>query len=86
MSSTSSRLAVEPTVTAFSLYFGGPRNGERMSERLDGQVTLVTGAASGIGKAIARRFCVLNNAGIRGVVGSRTDDLTAGYRRCLVGC
>jgi NAD(P)-dependent dehydrogenase (short-subunit alcohol dehydrogenase family) len=57
-----------------------------MSERLDGQVTLVTGAASGIGKAIARRFCVLNNAGIRGVVGSRTDDLTAGYRRCLVGC
>jgi NAD(P)-dependent dehydrogenase (short-subunit alcohol dehydrogenase family) len=27
-----------------------------MSERLDGQVTLVTGAASGIGKGIARRF------------------------------
>jgi NAD(P)-dependent dehydrogenase (short-subunit alcohol dehydrogenase family) len=27
-----------------------------MSERLDGQVTLVAGAASGIGKGIARRF------------------------------
>ena len=27
-----------------------------MSERLDGQVTLVTGAASGIGRGIARRF------------------------------
>ncbi len=57
-----------------------------MSERLDGQVTLVTGAASGIGKAIACRFCVVNNAGILGAVGSRADDLTAGYRRCLVGC
>jgi NAD(P)-dependent dehydrogenase (short-subunit alcohol dehydrogenase family) len=143
MSSTSSRLAVEPTVTAFSLYFGGPRNGERMSERLDGQVTLVAGAASGIGEGIARRFvaeggccavvdirdepglgfarelgpevtayphtevaveddvaepidlaverfgrldCVINNAGILDAVGSRTDDLTAGYRLCLVGC
>jgi len=77
---------VEPTVTAFSLYFGGPRNGERMSERLDGQVTLVAGAASGIGEGIARRFCVVNNAGILGAVGSRAADLTAGYRRCLVGC
>jgi NAD(P)-dependent dehydrogenase (short-subunit alcohol dehydrogenase family) len=57
-----------------------------MSERLDGQVTLVTGAASGIRKEIARRFCVVNNAGILGAVGSRADDLTAGYRRCLVGC
>lgn len=27
-----------------------------MSDRLDGQVTLVTGAASGIGKGIVRRF------------------------------
>ena len=27
-----------------------------MSERLDGQVTLATGAASGMGKGIARRF------------------------------
>lgn len=27
-----------------------------MGDRLDGQVTLVTGAASGIGKGIARRF------------------------------
>jgi hypothetical protein len=85
MSSTSSRLVVEPTVTAFSLYFGGPRNGERMSERLDGLVTLVT-EASGIGKRTARRFCVVNNAGILGAVGSRAADLTAGYRRCLVGC
>jgi hypothetical protein len=86
MSSTSSRLVVEPTVTAFSLYFAGPRNGERMSERLDGLVTLVTGAASGIRKGTARRFCVVNNAGILRAVGSRAADLTAGYRRCLVGC
>ena len=27
-----------------------------MNERVDGQVTLVSGAASGIGKGIARRF------------------------------
>jgi len=56
-----------------------------MSERLDGLVTLIT-EAGGIGKGIARRFCVVNNAGILGAVGSRAADLTAGYRRCLVGC
>ena len=57
-----------------------------MSERLDGLVTLVTGAASGIRKGTARRFCVVNNAGIFRAVGSRAADLTAGYRQCLVGC
>ena len=57
-----------------------------MSERLDGLVTLVTGAASGIGKGTARRPCIVNNAGILRAVGSRAADLTAGYRRCLVGC
>ena len=57
-----------------------------MSERLDGLVTLGAGAASGIGKGTARRFCVVNNAGILGAVGSRADDPTAGYRGRLVGC
>lgn len=57
-----------------------------MSERLDGLVTLVTVAASGMGKQTARRVCVVNNAAIRGAVESRADDLMAGYRRCLVGC
>ena len=57
-----------------------------MSERLDGQVTLVTGAASGIRKGNARRFCVVNNASILGAVGSRADDTTAGYGWRLVGC
>jgi len=56
-----------------------------MSERLDGQVTLTT-EAGGIGKGIARRFCVVNNAGILGAVGSRADDMAAGYRVRLVGC
>ena len=42
-----------------------------MSERLDGQVTLVTGAASGIGKGIARRFVA---EGARSVVVDIQDE------------
>ena len=48
-----------------------------MSERLDGDLAV---------ERFGRLDCVVDNAGILGAVGSRADDLTAGYRRCLVGC
>jgi 3-oxoacyl-[acyl-carrier protein] reductase len=70
---------------------GGPRGG-RLPVRLEGKVAIVTGAAAGIGRAVAERFgregaaVVVADVDETGARAVATDIEDAGGRALAVGC